>query len=107
MSRLLRKKRDKITKQYISFPCLTVKHLGICIVHLLAEHIHFFAFSVNRICYDDYSATLNSLIVPVSEEKSVLMMKNQLHNHINFILVENQMVTMKFPYEVPFYAASA
>ena len=47
MSRLLRKKRDKITKQYISFPCLTVKHLGICIVYLLAEHIHFFALGFN------------------------------------------------------------
>ena len=65
-----------------------------------AENRRLSAFSVNSICYDDYSATLNSLIVPVSEEKSVLMMKNQLHNHINFILIENQMVTMKFPYEV-------
>ena len=41
-----------------------------------AENRRLSAFSVNSICYDDYSATLNSLIVPVSEEKSVLMMKN-------------------------------
>ena len=41
-----------------------------------AENRRLSAFSVNSICYDDYSATLNSLMVPVSEENTVPTLKS-------------------------------
>ena len=41
-----------------------------------AENRSLSAFSVNSICYDDYSVILNSLIVPVSEENTVPTLKS-------------------------------
>ena len=41
-----------------------------------AENRRLSAFSVNSICYDDYSAILNSLMVPVSEENTVPTLKS-------------------------------
>ena len=42
----------------------------------IKSNLKFCILSVNSICYDDYSATLNSLIVPVSEENTVPTLKS-------------------------------
>ena len=41
-----------------------------------AENRSLSVFSVNSICCNDYSATLNSLMVPVSEENTVPILKS-------------------------------